>query len=68
MDMFSTYMHFSLKLLVPEFSEEEKQQILNSEDFTTFFNKSTRLVERMLTEDMDIFTDYSGGDGEGKDE
>lgn len=55
-------------ILVPELSEEEKLQILNSEDFQTFFSKSARLVERMLTEEVDIYTDYSGGDNEGKDE
>ncbi|XP_076092722.1 cytoplasmic dynein 1 intermediate chain 1-like isoform X3 [Mytilus galloprovincialis] len=53
---------------VPELSEEEKLQILNSEDFQTFFSKSARLVERMLTEEVDIYTDYSGGDNEGKDD
>ncbi|CAG2244948.1 DNCI [Mytilus edulis] len=34
----------------------------------TFFSKSARLVERMLTEEVDIYTDYSGGDNEGKDD
>lgn len=53
---------------VPELSEEEKLHILNSEDFQTFFSKSARLVERMLTEEVDIYTDYSGGDNEGKDD
>ncbi|VDI22900.1 Hypothetical predicted protein [Mytilus galloprovincialis] len=53
---------------MPELSEEEKLQILNSEDFQTFFSKSARLVERMLTEEVDIYTDYSGGDNEGKDD
>lgn len=53
---------------LPEFSEEEKLQIMMSEDFQSFFSRSTRLVERVLTEDVDIFTDYSGADNEGKDD
>jgi dynein intermediate chain len=53
---------------VPELTEEERLQIMMSEDFQSFFNRSTRLVERVLTEDVDIFTDYSGADNEGKDE
>lgn len=43
-----------------ELSEEEKQQILLSEDFQRFFDRSTRIVERALYEDGDIFKDYSG--------
>lgn len=53
---------------LPELTEEERLQIMMSEDFQSFFNRSTRLVERVLTEDVDIFTDYSGADNEGKDD
>lgn len=53
---------------LPELSEEEKLQILMSDEFQSFFNRSTRLIERVLTEDVDIFTDYSGGDNQGKDD
>lgn len=53
---------------VPELSEEEKQQIMLSEDFQTFFMKASRLIERALCEEVDIFVDYTGGEGEGKDD
>ena len=35
-----------------------------TEEFTTFFNKTSRIVERALDEDIDIFVDYAGGEGE----
>ncbi|XP_055995975.1 cytoplasmic dynein 1 intermediate chain 2-like isoform X3 [Ostrea edulis] len=47
-----------------ELSEEEKKQILMSDDFHTFFNKTTRIVERALDEDIDIFVDYAGRESE----
>ncbi|XP_022327626.2 cytoplasmic dynein 1 intermediate chain 2-like isoform X31 [Crassostrea virginica] len=47
-----------------ELSEEEKKQIMMTEEFTTFFNKTSRIVERALDEDIDIFVDYAGGEGE----
>lgn len=43
-----------------ELTEEEKEQIVHSEDFLIFFNRSIRLVERTLADDLDIFFDYSG--------
>ncbi|XP_048727073.1 cytoplasmic dynein 1 intermediate chain 2-like isoform X22 [Ostrea edulis] len=49
---------------VLELSEEEKKQILMSDDFHTFFNKTTRIVERALDEDIDIFVDYAGRESE----
>lgn len=51
-------------LTVLELSEEEKKQILMSDDFHTFFNKTTRIVERALDEDIDIFVDYAGRESE----
>ena len=51
-----------------ELSEEEKQVILMSEDFQRFFDRSTRLVERAIWEESDLFVDYTGGyDGENGD-
>lgn len=50
-----------------ELTEEEKQQIVQSEDFLTFFDRSIRLVERTLAEDLDIFFDYSGRDMEDRE-
>ncbi|XP_037705117.1 cytoplasmic dynein 1 intermediate chain 2 isoform X3 [Choloepus didactylus] len=50
-----------------EFTEEEKQQILHSEEFLSFFDHSTRIVERALSEQINIFFDYSGKDLEDKE-
>ncbi|XP_053478182.1 cytoplasmic dynein 1 intermediate chain 1 isoform X1 [Ictalurus furcatus] len=50
-----------------ELTEEEKQQIVQSEDFLIFFDRSIRLVERTLAEDLDIFFDYSGRDMEDRE-
>ncbi|XP_053120831.1 cytoplasmic dynein 1 intermediate chain 1 isoform X7 [Hemicordylus capensis] len=50
-----------------ELTEEEKQQILHSEEFLIFFDRTIRVIERALAEDSDIFFDYSGRDVEDKD-
>ncbi|XP_012986670.1 cytoplasmic dynein 1 intermediate chain 1 isoform X6 [Esox lucius] len=50
-----------------ELTEEEKQQILKSEEFLSFFDCSIRVMERALAEQSDIFFDYSGRDLEDKD-
>lgn len=50
-----------------ELTEEEKHQIVHSEEFLIFFDHSIRVVERTLAEDLDIFFDYSGRDMENKD-
>ncbi|KAG9329849.1 hypothetical protein JZ751_028960, partial [Albula glossodonta] len=50
-----------------ELTEEEKLQILHSEEFMTFFDHSTRIVERALSEHVDVFFDYSGRDLEEKE-
>ncbi|XP_051998053.1 dynein, cytoplasmic 1, intermediate chain 2a-like isoform X1 [Xyrauchen texanus] len=50
-----------------EFTEEEKLQILHSEDFMEFFDHSTRIVERALSEHVDVFFDYSGRDMQEKE-
>uniref|UniRef100_W5LEF8 Dynein cytoplasmic 1 intermediate chain 1b n=1 Tax=Astyanax mexicanus TaxID=7994 RepID=W5LEF8_ASTMX len=52
------------KDLPRELTEEEKQQIVHSEDFLMFFDRSIRVMERALAEDSDIFFDYSGRDME----
>lgn len=52
-----------------DLTEDEKKQILISEDFQSFFSRTTRIVERVLAEnDDDVYVDYAGGDNEGKDE
>ena len=44
-------------------TEEQKQAIISSENFSTFFDWSTRVMERALGENnnrVDIFRDYAG--------
>ncbi|KAK9973058.1 hypothetical protein ABG768_023807 [Culter alburnus] len=50
-----------------ELTEEEKQQILHSEEFVTFFDHSSRIMERALSEQVDVFFDYSGRDLQDKE-
>lgn len=50
-----------------ELTEEEKLQILHSEEFVNFFEHSTRIIERALSEHVDVFFDYSGRDLEEKE-
>ncbi|XP_008397648.1 dynein, cytoplasmic 1, intermediate chain 2a isoform X2 [Poecilia reticulata] len=50
-----------------ELTEEEKLQVLHSEEFAKFFDQSTRIIERALYEHVDIFFDYSGRDLEDKE-
>ena len=45
---------------VVELSEEEKQQIMITEDYKKFLDRTSRLMERALTQDVDIFVDYTG--------
>ncbi|XP_055369032.1 cytoplasmic dynein 1 intermediate chain 1 isoform X11 [Betta splendens] len=53
--------------LLRELTEEERQQILHSSEFQSFFDCSIRVMERALAEDSDIFFDYSGRDLEDKE-
>lgn len=43
-----------------EMTDEEKQQILMTEEFQRFFDQSSRVIERALSEQVDIFVDYTG--------
>uniref|UniRef100_A0A8C7ZAZ1 Dynein cytoplasmic 1 intermediate chain 1 n=1 Tax=Oryzias sinensis TaxID=183150 RepID=A0A8C7ZAZ1_9TELE len=43
-----------------ELTEEERQQVLHSSEFQSFFECSIRVIERALAEDSDIYFDYSG--------
>ena len=45
---------------VRDLSEEEKQMILMTENFQDFFDKSSRIIERALSEQVDLFVDYTG--------
>ncbi|KAL5277050.1 DYNC1I2 family protein [Megaselia abdita] len=44
-----------------ELSEEQKQMIILSEDFRKFIRKSGTVMERALSENVDIYMDYIGG-------
>nr|XP_023667654.1 cytoplasmic dynein 1 intermediate chain 1-like isoform X2 [Paramormyrops kingsleyae] len=50
-----------------ELTEEEKQQMLHSDEFLIFFDCTIRVMERALAEDSDIFFDYSGRDLDDKE-
>ncbi|XP_074468931.1 dynein cytoplasmic 1 intermediate chain 1a isoform X7 [Sebastes fasciatus] len=50
-----------------ELTEEERQQILHSSEFQSFFDCSIRVMERALAEDGNIFFNYSGRDPEDKE-
>eukprot|EP00063_Salmo_salar_P021533 XP_013996368.1 PREDICTED: cytoplasmic dynein 1 intermediate chain 2-like isoform X3 [Salmo salar] len=50
-----------------DLSEEEKMQLLHSEEFMTFFDRGSRIVERALSERVDVCFDYSGRDLEDKE-
>lgn len=45
---------------IRELSEEEKMMIVLSEDFQKFMDRSGRIMERALSESVDIYTDYTG--------
>jgi hypothetical protein len=45
--------------IIQELTQEEKERQLSSEGFLAFFDQSTKIVERALNEEYDIFTDYS---------
>ncbi|XP_056148459.1 dynein, cytoplasmic 1, intermediate chain 2a-like isoform X2 [Lampris incognitus] len=50
-----------------ELTEEERLQLLHSEEFLSFFERGTRIVERALAERVDVCFDYSGRDLEDKE-
>ena len=41
-------------------SEEEKQVLMMSDDFHKFFDHASRVVERALAEEANVFVDYTG--------
>ncbi|KAL1138834.1 hypothetical protein AAG570_008896 [Ranatra chinensis] len=45
---------------IRELSEDEKMMIVLSEDFQRFIDKTGRIMERALSESVDIYTDYTG--------
>ncbi|XP_050088427.1 cytoplasmic dynein 1 intermediate chain isoform X3 [Anopheles aquasalis] len=46
---------------VKELSAEQKQMIMLSEDYKKFVIRAGKLMERALSETVDIYTDYIGG-------
>lgn len=50
-----------IELSVKELSEEQKQMIILSEDFQRFILKTGKIMERALSETVNIYTDYIGG-------
>uniref|UniRef100_A0A8C9YVF4 Dynein cytoplasmic 1 intermediate chain 1 n=1 Tax=Sander lucioperca TaxID=283035 RepID=A0A8C9YVF4_SANLU len=55
------------KEVLRELTEEERQQILHSSEFQSFFECSIRVMERALAEDSNIFFDYGGRELEDKE-
>lgn len=54
---------------LPELSEEEKKQIMMSEDFQLSMSRASRVMQRMLAvNDTGLTTDYSGADNENQDD
>lgn len=51
---------FLLSYLVRELSDAEKMMIVHSEDFQQFMDRAGRVMERALSENVDIYTDYTG--------
>ncbi|XP_011202770.2 cytoplasmic dynein 1 intermediate chain isoform X7 [Bactrocera dorsalis] len=50
---------------IKELSEEQKQMIILTDEFQHFMLRAGRIVERALSESVDIYTDYIGaGDNE----
>lgn len=42
-------------------NEEDRQKLLDSEDFLSFFTRNTRILEKALEQD-DIFFEYGASD------
>lgn len=55
--------------VIKEYTEDEKERIIHSEEFVRFLDRTTKVIERAIAEDVDIFIDYGGNaedDGEGE--
>lgn len=50
-----------LSFPVKELSAEQKQMIILSEDFQRFILRTGKIMERALSEQVDIYMDYIGG-------
>ena len=60
---FTRRSHIKKKLVktLKELSETERQRLLDSDDFLSFFTRNTRILEKALEQD-DIFFEYGAGD------
>uniref|UniRef100_A0A0B7AIL9 Uncharacterized protein n=1 Tax=Arion vulgaris TaxID=1028688 RepID=A0A0B7AIL9_9EUPU len=57
------------KPIVKELSEEEKMQVMMSQDYQHSVSRAARVVQRMLAiNDAGLTIDYSGADNDGKDD
>jgi dynein intermediate chain len=56
-EILTSVIHF---VSVQELSEEEKQMIILSGEFQRFLDRAGRLMERAVSESVDIYTDYTG--------
>lgn len=43
-----------------DLSDEEKLLLMRSESFQQFLDRTSRIIERAICEDVDIFIDYTG--------
>lgn len=50
-----------------ELTEEQKLQLMHTEEFLSFFERGSKFVERALAEHVDVCFDYSGRDLEDKE-
>ncbi|GIX92649.1 cytoplasmic dynein 1 intermediate chain [Caerostris darwini] len=48
------------KIKPSDLSDEEKLQLMRTENFKHFIDRSSRIIERALFQDVDIFIDYTG--------
>ena len=48
-------------LQIKEMSDEERNRLLQSDEFLNFFTKNTRILEKALDQD-DIFFEYGASD------
>ena len=53
-------MIYSSEVVLQELSDEQKQQIMSSQDFRSFFDSASRIVEKALSEEVDVGFLYSG--------
>ena len=44
--------------MIRELSQDEKQSIESSENYLNFIGKSSKFIERVLSEKIDLFTEY----------